>query len=417
MSLAYRKTMRWFYALIAGGLTLTACSSVKEVEGPEILRRGTVEVIQIRDDARAPLAPYDPAEDYNVYVYLPPDYNPDRAEPYPVLYLLHGFGATGAVWKDVFTVDQIADYLINAGEIEDMLIVMPTGRNALGGGWYTDGAFGSYETYIAEVVIDTIKARYHVSDTNWVIAGQSMGGYGTARIFARYADKFRGAAIMEGMLSIESVIETDLDGNGRPDIIDQVFAENNGPIPTDRPLSEILGRERVITTFMTAMAAQWSFGGLQPSTDVDPQNGEFCLQEQGAFCLVVLLPFRNDTSLYDTAQLILDNVLSQWLANDAKTLLVDSVQSGAVQDKPLLILAAAQDDYLLQFHARKLRDALQAVGFPDSLLFFAEYEGYATFPPNQVPPGHTQYVYLDLKQVLIFADRVFRDQPFTLEIP
>lgn len=406
--------------LLAGfmGLALLAsCSSVKEVEGPEITRRGVVEVFEVQSNQ---LAPYDPAVDFNVYVYLPPGYDPDRAEPYPVLYLLHGFGAWGGVWLDVFALDQIMDYLINAGQVEPFVVVMPTGRNALGGGWYTDGPMGSYETYIVRDVVDSVKARYHVSDTNWVIAGQSMGGYGTARLFARYHGMFRGAAVMEGMLSLETVIQTDLDGNGRPDILDRIFEENNGPIPTDTPLSELLGVERVVTTFMTAMAAQWSFKGVKDTSQIQADSSEFCLSfvaENSPFCVVVQLPFKNDTSIYDIAQLLLPDVWNLWLAQDAKTMLVDSVQAGVIADKSILILAAAQDDYLLQFHARDLRDGLLSAGYPDSLVHFAEYEGYGVYPPNLVPPGHTQYIYLDLKQVLIFADRVFRDQPFSLDLP
>ncbi len=408
-----RTGMTGFLVLIL----LAGCSSVKEVEGPEIRQRGIVEIVTVQSNQ---IAPYDPSVDYNVYVYLPPGYDADRTEPYPVLYLLHGFGAWGGVWLDVFTLDQIMDYLINAGKVEPFVVVMPTGRNLLGGGWYTDGAFGSYETYIIQDVVDSIKARYNVSDTNWVIAGQSMGGYGTARLFARHHDMFRGAAMMEGMLSLESVIQTDLDGNGRPDILDRIFAENNGPIPTDQPLQNILGRDRVVTTFMTAMAAQWSFKGIKDTSQIRADSSEFCLSyvaSGSSFCLVVQLPFKNDTTIHDMDQILLPDVWARWLANDARTMLVDSVQTGAITGKPILILAAAQDDYLLQFHARDLRDGLLNAGYPDSLVHFAEYEGYAVYPPNRVPPGHTQYIYLDLKQVLIFADRVFRDQPFTLDLP
>jgi len=402
---------------IALGVLVLACSSVKEVEGPEITRRGTVEVLEVRNNQ---LLPLDATVDYNVYVYLPPGYSPDREEAYPVLLLLHGFGAWGGVWLDVFTVDQVMDYLINAGKIQPFVIVMPTGRNLLGGGWYTDGNMGPYETYIIRDVVDTIKARYHVSDTNWVIAGQSMGGYGAVRLFARHHQMFRGAAAMEGMLSLEAVLRTDLDRNGRPDILDRIFAENRGPLPTNRPLSQILGPERVVTTFMTAMAAQWSFKGIKDTSQIRADSSEFCLgylAEGSPFCLVVQLPFRNDTTLRNLQELILPEVWNRWMQQDAKTMLVDSVRAGVMANKPILILAAAQDDYLLQFHARDLRKGLRDARYPDSLVYFVEYEGYGVYPPNLVPPGHTQYIFLDLKQVFIFADRVFRNQPFTFDLP
>jgi enterochelin esterase family protein len=60
-------------------------------------------------------------------VWTPPDYNPNRPEPYPVLYLLHGGGDDESAWAGVGRVRQIAENLLSRGQIKPMVIVMPYG--------------------------------------------------------------------------------------------------------------------------------------------------------------------------------------------------------------------------------------------------------------------------------------------------
>jgi enterochelin esterase-like enzyme len=57
-------------------------------------------------------------------VYLPPCYDPDREEGYPVLYLLHGQQMTPDVWDELSTFE-IADRLISSGKIVPFIIVTP----------------------------------------------------------------------------------------------------------------------------------------------------------------------------------------------------------------------------------------------------------------------------------------------------
>ena len=57
-------------------------------------------------------------------VYFPPCYDPQAAEPYPVLYLLHGQRQDDALWQNLGA-GQAADALILSGVVRPFLMVMP----------------------------------------------------------------------------------------------------------------------------------------------------------------------------------------------------------------------------------------------------------------------------------------------------
>lgn len=62
-----------------------------------------------------------------VRIYLPPCYQVNTAERYPVLYLLHGQNFTESQWVDLGVL-AAADRMIAAGEMPPLLIVMPRDR-------------------------------------------------------------------------------------------------------------------------------------------------------------------------------------------------------------------------------------------------------------------------------------------------
>src|SRR5947207_2997110 len=61
-----------------------------------------------------------------VQVYLPPDYGERRAR-YPLLVLLHPWGADERYWVDHLCFHEVADHLIGAGAIPPFIAVMPQG--------------------------------------------------------------------------------------------------------------------------------------------------------------------------------------------------------------------------------------------------------------------------------------------------
>lgn len=110
-------------------------------------------------------------EDRDYYVYLPPNYDPKRKEPYPVFFLLHGATGTALSWIVNAQANIILDNLIAEGKAKPMIMV-----NTLG--------YGGNEKYTAEVlqeIIPQLEKTYNAAKdrTQRAIVGLSMGG-GTA---------------------------------------------------------------------------------------------------------------------------------------------------------------------------------------------------------------------------------------------
>lgn len=124
---------------------------------------------------------------YNVI--LPPDYEPETEKKYPVLYLLHGRGATKDSWVNSFKIQSIADYYIKSG-YPDLVIVMPQADST----YYVDNYQGNikYETFFINRFIPEIEKKFSIveSKDKRIIAGFSMGGYGAAYYSLKYNDLF-----------------------------------------------------------------------------------------------------------------------------------------------------------------------------------------------------------------------------------
>jgi len=89
----------------------------------------------------------------NFRVYIPPCYDLNEKQHYPVLYLFHGQSYTDDQW-DRMGVDEVADRLIADGQIPPLIIVMPYDRL---GGQPTETKFSQA---ITEVLLPHIDRTY-----------------------------------------------------------------------------------------------------------------------------------------------------------------------------------------------------------------------------------------------------------------
>lgn len=128
------------------------------------------------------------------YVYTPPNYDANRREPYPVLFLLHGLGDDAAGWLNVGAANTILDNLINQGKAKPMIMVNTLGYGTANG---PAGAMGAdmiptFAKSVVEEVLPQVEKAYHVSkDRNQrAIAGLSMGGAESLYIGLNYLDHF-----------------------------------------------------------------------------------------------------------------------------------------------------------------------------------------------------------------------------------
>lgn len=154
----------------------------------------------------------------NVRVMLPPGYDANRAEPYPVLYLLHG-GADD--WRSWSEGGAVRDTLAQAGGGEgfDGIVVMPEGGRA---GWYTDwagetdGEFApAWETFHIDQLVPWIDTNFNTSAARdgRAVAGLSMGGLGALMYAGRHPATFSAVGSFSG--------GTDIRIAGAQDIVSQ----------------------------------------------------------------------------------------------------------------------------------------------------------------------------------------------------
>jgi enterochelin esterase-like enzyme len=142
------------------------------------------------------------ADDRPFIVYTPPEYDPAAKEPYPVLYLLHGFSDTEDAWTGIGQANVILDNLIRRGEAKPMVIVMPLGygnKQIMTGGWgvvsqrnvWQDSIEKFRDALLKEVMLQVEKAYRVSTDRNErAIAGLSMGGTQSLFIGLNAADRF-----------------------------------------------------------------------------------------------------------------------------------------------------------------------------------------------------------------------------------
>jgi enterochelin esterase-like enzyme len=136
-----------------------------------------------------------------VVVYTPPGYDASAAQPYPVLYLLHGFGDNQRAWTDVGKANLIADNLIAAGRAVPLVIVMPYGHgvppeDAAAGTAGRDQNNPRFLKDLQTEVMPLVEKTYRIAKTpeRRAVAGLSMGGGQTLLLGLTRQDLFRWVA-------------------------------------------------------------------------------------------------------------------------------------------------------------------------------------------------------------------------------
>jgi enterochelin esterase family protein len=134
-------------------------------------------------------------DDRDFFVYTPPGYDVRRAQPYPVLYLLHGLGDDAERWlTGGGGAHNILDNLVAKGQALPMVVVSPLGYGTSrgpAGGREAENVLG-YEKALLNEVIPTVEKAYHVSRNRdeRAIAGLSMGGAEALYVGLRNLDRF-----------------------------------------------------------------------------------------------------------------------------------------------------------------------------------------------------------------------------------
>jgi hypothetical protein len=135
-------------------------------------------------------------------VYLPPGYDPDRAEPYKTIYMQHGGGQDQSDWMNIGSVPIIMDNLLQDG-LTEPAVVVTTNSAYLGASPYNN---------LTNIIVPFIESNYNVSTDRMdrAFAGLSLGASMTVNIinnnplrFGYYGVYSFGAAINRNVVNLD----------------------------------------------------------------------------------------------------------------------------------------------------------------------------------------------------------------------
>lgn len=176
---------------------------------------------------------YDREEQLNrrVNIYLPAAYveemtNSSSTRQFPVLYLLHGINGYEGSWTERGRAIQIIENLIDQGQIEPLIVVMPDCNTGIhedrpshhtlwNNVWHYNRLCHDHNLEIAlEDLMQHIDTTYRVSDQR-SIAGLSSGARIAANIVNRYPDTFQYVGLFSPVVYKEQLPKQPIDTIGQ----------------------------------------------------------------------------------------------------------------------------------------------------------------------------------------------------------
>ena len=182
-------------AALAVSVTGLLFSKTPAPKGP---LKGTVERIKVHGKSLEGNLEGD-SPDRDVIVYLPPSYQTNKSQRYPVVYFLHGYGIGADAYWNMMKVQEAADGDITSGTAHEMILVHPDANTIYNGSMYSNSpTTGDWEAYISDDLVSYIDSHYRTLSDRMSrgLAGHSMGGYGTVRIGMKHPEVFSSLYIM-----------------------------------------------------------------------------------------------------------------------------------------------------------------------------------------------------------------------------
>jgi hypothetical protein len=143
-------------------------------------------------------------------VYLPPSYDESDSRRYPLILAIVGFTGTGRMhlneeWFEPSLPDRI-DTLIDSGEMNEAIVVMPDGSTRYAGSQYIDSAAtGPYGRYTGVEVIEWADREFRTIPKREArgVFGKSSGGFGSFRMAVDFPEVFSAFACHSGDSAFE----------------------------------------------------------------------------------------------------------------------------------------------------------------------------------------------------------------------
>lgn len=267
----------------------------------------------------------------DLWVHLPHGYNPKNS--YPLVVILPAFAGTGESLlsrslTDVSLTHQI-DRWIAEGTCLPFISVFPDCMTTLGGSQFRNSpAIGNYAQYITKEIIPFVREQYNIS--NVAIMGHSSGGYGALHLAMQNPSLFSAVACHAGDIGFSHAYSSDL-------------------LPAIMAIHQAGGPKQFLSSFWKkrrfAPAEFSAFNILCMSAAYAPNlsNHDFPAD----------LPFD-----YEEGTIDFDRFQS-WEEFDPLTLIEQAENQQALKKLKLLYIeCGAQDEYLLQFGARRFSKKL-----------------------------------------------------------
>ncbi len=127
----------------------------------------------------------------DINVFVPPGLEQTNL---PIVTLLHGVYGSSWAWALRGAAHLTAWQLIESGEIQPMILAMPSDGLWQDGSFYLNHHGYDFEKWIVEDVPDAVRLLIPqaAESTQQCIAGLSMGGFGAMRIGAKYPNRYLG---------------------------------------------------------------------------------------------------------------------------------------------------------------------------------------------------------------------------------
>jgi len=330
-------TTKLYCAMILGSALALSPSLVAQVQTevpPVVLgaKPVTVEHIKVHGKALEGNLEGD-AADRDVFVFLPPSYNTEKARHYPAVYALHGYSIGAEQWTHEIHVPQTIEGAFAQGA-KEMIVVLPDSKTVHNGSMYSSSVTtGDFERFVSQDLVAYIDAHYRTIPrrTSRGLVGHSMGGYGATRIGMKHSNVFGSLYVMSPCcLSARPA------GPANTDLEKVVEAAKT---PAETANLPFFSRAQLAT------AAAWS---------PDPKNPPFYFD----------LPTKNGVPQPD--------VLAKWAAN-APLAFIDQYIGNLQQCRGIAIDVGDQDD--LKGDTGKLHEVLDQYGIANT---FEIYDGTHT---------------------------------------
>ena len=266
-------------------------------------------------------------------VYLPPDYSPKSH--YPLLLDLAPYTSSGlarVAWKNFSkNIPERIEALILQEKIPPVIVAFPDCFTRLGGNQYINSALGPYEDHIMQEVVPQIEQTYPCGGAGKRgVYGKSSGGYAALVYGMRYPDFWSAVACQSGDMGFELGYLYDI-----PQVL-TTFASYDYSVQKFFETFEKYDQPRgdhIHLLMILAMAATYD-----PSPDPRDYLG-------------IRLPVNPKTMD------IIPEHWGNWLKNDPLEMINDHGEN-LKKLKSLFIDCGAQDQYRLQFGARKFSKML-----------------------------------------------------------